>query len=114
MGAYFSTWCFNDDPRPMREILESFHRLEAQALHEMEDSAWQSTGEWSSESAELSVLGGDFLDRPKCYRIVCHLIASMPWVVRSAFHHYDCTNYQRSKRFFQPIIESLQIHTEET
>ena len=113
MGAYFSTWCFRDDPRSVREILESFRRVEVRTLHEMADSAWESVGEWSSDSPELSVLGADFLDRPKHYRIACHLIARLPWLVRSTFHHYDCTDHDSSKRFFQPIIESLQIHNED-
>jgi hypothetical protein len=113
MGAYFSTWCFRDDPRSAREILESFHRVEVRSLDGMEDSAWESVGEWSSDNPELSVLGADFLDRHKHYRIVCHLIARLPWLVRSTFHHYDCTDHDSSKRFFQPIIDSLEIHNED-
>jgi hypothetical protein len=114
MGAYFSTWCFNDDPRSMGEILRSFHLVEVETLHEMKDRRWLSIDEWSSDTPELSVLRADFLDRQNHYRIACHLIASMPWVVRSAFHHYDCTDYEKSKQFFEPLIESLQIHHEET
>ncbi len=98
----------------MGEILRSFHRVEAEALHAMKDRAWQSIDAWSSDTAGLGVLGTDFLDRQNHYRIACHIIARMPWVVRSAFHHYDCTDYEESKRFFQPIIESLHIHHEET
>ncbi len=112
-GAYFSTWCFRDDPRSAREILESFRRVELRTLHQMKDSTWRSVDEWSSESPELSVLGEDFLDQQAHYRIVCHLNSRLPWLVRSTFHDYGCTDYEGSKQFFQPIIESLQIHNED-
>src|SRR5207249_11968076 len=68
-GAYFSTWCFRDDTRSVREILESFRRIELRTLHEMKDSAWQSVDEWSSDNPQLSVLGADFLDQQAHYRI---------------------------------------------
>lgn len=112
-GAYFSTWCFRDDPRSAREILESFRRAELRTLHQMKDSVWRSVDEWSSENPELSVLGADFLDKQAHYRIACHLITRLPWLVRSTFHDYDCTDYDSSKQFFEPIIESLQIHNED-
>ncbi len=110
-GAYFSAWCIEDDSRSAREILELNQRVEVGALHEMKDSAWQPMDVWSSETPELSVLGADFLDRHACYRIVSHQIACLPWLVHSAFHDYDCAYFDNSKRFFLPIIDSLQIHT---
>jgi hypothetical protein len=109
-GAYFSTWCFRDDPRSARQILESFRSAELRTLSEMEDSRWESVGEWSSDTSESTVLGEDFLDRRAHYRIACQLIARLPWLVRSTFHDYDCTDYDESKQFFHPIIESMQIH----
>ncbi len=109
-GAYFSTWGFENDVRSAREIMESFRRVEVRSLHEMPDRVWQKVGEWSSES----VLGEDFLSHETHYRIACHLVCRLPWLVRSAFHDYDCQDYESSKRFFQPIIESLQIHDADT
>ena len=111
-GAYFSSWCFRDDPRSAREILESFRCVEVRTLHEMEDHAWEPVDEFSSDEPELSELGADFLDRQARNRIVCHLIARLPWLVRSTFHDYDCADHDCSKRFFHPIIESLEIHNE--
>ncbi len=113
MGAYFSTWYFDDDPRSTDEILRSFHRVEVETLHTMKGRAWQSVDAWSSVAADMGMIGADFLDRQNHYRIAHHVIARMPWVVRAAFHHYDCTDYEESKRFFQLIIESLQIHHED-
>jgi len=112
-GAYLSTWSFSDDPRSVREILESFRSVELRTLHEMKGSAWQSVDEWSSDTPQTSVLGADFLDRQAHYRIACHLISRRPWLVRSTFHDYDCTAYEISKRFFQPIIDSLHIHNDD-
>jgi len=109
-GAYFSAWCFRDDPRSAREILESFRRVELRSLHEMPDCTWEPVGEWNSDGPRFFVLGADFLDQQAHYRIACHLICQLPWLVRSTFHDYDCTDHEISKQFFQPIIESLQIH----
>jgi len=109
-GAYFSTWCIREDARSAREILESFRRIDVTNLQNMQNSAWETVGDWTSDNPQLSVVGTDFLDRRANYRIACHLIARLPWVVRSTFHDYDCIDYQASKQFFRPVIESLQIH----
>jgi hypothetical protein len=109
-AAYFSTWCIRDDPRCPREILDSFRDIDITNLRNMKNCAWESVGEWNSDKSQLSILGADFLDRRANYRIVCHLLARLPWVVRSSFHDYDCIDYQASKEFFRPVIESLRIH----
>ena len=111
-GAYFSTWRFDDDPRSAREILESFRRVEQRSLDEMDGHTWQRVDECSSDLPALSVLGVDCLAHAQHYRIVCHLLASLPWLVRSSFHDYDCTDYLASQKFFRPIIQSLEIHNE--
>ena len=112
-GAYFSTWCFQNDFRTAKEILESFRRVEVRTLQEMEENTWETVGQWNSDKPELSVLGEDFLDRHASYRIAYHLIVRLPWLVRSTFHDYSCTNHHDSKQFFQPIIDSLEIHKED-
>jgi hypothetical protein len=112
-GVYLSTWTFPNDPRPIREIFESFRSVELRTLHAMKGSTWESVDNWNSCNPNLSMLGEDFLDRQKCYRIIRQLIAQLPWLVRATFHDYDCSDYNASKQFFQPIIESLQIHNEQ-
>jgi len=111
-GAYFSTWRFEDDPRSAIEILESFRRVEVRSFTEMEGRTWQPVDEWTTANPELTVLGVDYLDREHNYRIACKLLAGLPWVVRSSFHDYDCSDYDSSKQFFRPIIESVTIHHE--
>jgi hypothetical protein len=111
-GAYLSTWCFHDDPRSAQELLEHFQEVEVRSLHEMEGYAWKEITKWCSETAELSVLGADFFDQKAHYRIVTHLLVRLPWLVRASFHDYLCTNHANSRKFFQPIIDSLEIHDE--
>src|SRR5439155_8444013 len=113
-GAYFSTWRFDDDPRSAREILESFRRVELRSFDEKEGRTWQRVDEWSADTPTGMTLGVDCLDREHSYRIVCHLIIRLPWLVRSSFHDYDCADYDMSKGFFRPIIQSLEIHHEYT
>jgi hypothetical protein len=111
-GAYFTTWRFNDDPRSPREILESFHRVELRSFDKMEDRTWQCLDEWITDAPSLT-LGLDCLDREHSYRIVCQLIIRLPWLVRSSFHDYYCSDYDASREFFRPIIQSLEIHHED-
>jgi hypothetical protein len=112
-GGYFSTLCFLDDSRSAREILVAIHHVELRSLHEMKDKHWEIICEWNNDRANESVLGMDVLDRTTSYRIVCQLICHPPWVVRMALHDYDCTDYQASKQYFQPLIDSLEIHMQE-
>jgi len=111
-GIYISTWCFYDDPTPARELLESFRTVEVESFTKMKGRTWKSVDKWSSDTRKLSMLGEDFLDRKNRYRIVCQLIARLPWLVRATFHDYDCSDYDASKKFFQPIMNSLKIHHE--
>lgn len=111
-GAYFTTWRFDDDPRSPKEILESFRRVELRSFDEMEGRTWQRVDEWNADTP-LQTLGVDCLDREHSYRIVCQLIIRLPWLVRSSFHDYDCGDYDVSKEYFRPIIESLEIHHED-
>lgn len=109
-GAYLSTWCFSDDPRSAKEILESFRSVELRSFQAMKDKSWESVSESSSDLQDATALAIDLLDRQAHYRIVCYLLCRLPWVVRASFHDYDCADYEVSRQFFQPIIESLQIH----
>ncbi len=111
-GAYVSTWRFDDDPRSAAEILESFRRVEVNSFSKMENHTWEAVDEWAASGADLTIMGVDYLDRGHSYRIVCYLLASLPWVVRWSFHDYDCSDYDASKEFFGPIIDSATIHHE--
>jgi hypothetical protein len=109
-GAYLSTWCFPDDPRSGAEILESFRLTELRNIRNIKDKSMESVEEWNSNLPSGSIVGMDFLDREASYRIVRKIICCPPWVVRSSFHDYNCTDYETSKRYFKPLIESLEIH----
>ena len=109
-GAYFSTWRFDEDPRSPIEILKAIWRVEVDSFAKMKNRKWQSVDEWSSEDANACILGVDYFDRQHSYRIACKLLANLPWVVRTSFHDYDCSDYAASKEFFRPIIDSVSIH----
>ena len=108
-GAYFSSWRLREDQRSEQEALESFRMVDLRNLDRMEGYIWERVNEWSADSpSKASAV--DCLDREHSYRIVCLVIVRFPWLVRSSFHDYDCADYEASKAFFQPIIESLEIH----
>jgi hypothetical protein len=111
-GAYFTIWRIADDTRSQKEILESFRRVELRSFDEMEGRTWERVDEWTAD-IPLLTLGVDCLDREHSYRLVCQLIIRLPWLVRSSFHDYYCEDYDVSKEYFRPIIESLEIHHED-
>ena len=111
-GAYLSTWRITDKGQTIQEELASFRRVELRALEQMEGCVWAVVAEWTADPPPVAISGVDCLAGARSYRIVCQLLGSPPWVVRASFHDYDCTDYEVSKRFFQPIIDSLEIHNE--
>jgi hypothetical protein len=110
-GVYIATWRVPDKGQTILEELESFRRVEMKSFDEMEGRKWKIVDQWASERPPIGFAGIDCLDREHDYRIVCQLIGSLPWVVRASFHDYDCKDYEASMRFFQPIIDSLELHS---
>lgn len=109
-GAYFSTWRFDGDTRSAPEILESIHQIEVSSFYKMEGRSWSCRNEWRSGTEAVAASGVDYVDAEHSYRIICQLLASLPWVVRASFHDYDCVDYEASRDYFATIIHSLRIH----
>lgn len=112
-SACFTTWCFQDEPLTAQELVESFMRVETNSLRAMKGRTWQILDEWRAPEGQSGLVGADFFDLTARDRAVCCILARLPWVVRAAFHDHDCCDYEASRHFFRPIIESLDIHHEE-
>lgn len=111
-GVYLATWNLGSNPKSVNEELETFRRIELRSLHAMEGRSWRVIDEWKSDGPPFAVLGLDALDEPRSYRIICQLLCDLPLIVRASFHDYDCSDYDASRHFFRPIIDSLLIHHE--
>jgi hypothetical protein len=64
------------------------------------------------QAGESAVVLMDSLAKEKNYRIAGKIVASMPIVVRAAFHDYACVDHEASVEYFAPIIASLRIFAE--
>jgi len=55
----------------------------------------------------------DAYEKQKLYRIACKVMASLPWVVRTSLHDYNCEDWSKSRARFQIIIDSIEMHRDE-
>ena len=109
-GAYFATWLLSEKGNTAQGELETFRRHELKSLEKMKDRKWAVRDQWTAESAQVATTGLDCYDSEHSYRIICVLHGQLPWIVRASFHDYNCADYQESKLYFQPLIDSLEIH----
>ena len=113
-GAYFQTWHIRESDKTIQEELESFRRIERRSFDQMDGRTWIEIDHWLSDPPPVAISGFDCLDRKNNYRVVCQLLGSPPWIVRASFHDYDCSDYDVSKKFFESLIKSFQIHSADT
>ena len=111
-GIYVTTWMLGPEEASTgaATAAESFKDKDAQALQDMEGFEWRQVDERSdrSEAGDAVVLV-DHLAEASQYRIATKVIARPPVVVRAAFHDYLCDDYEASREYFAPIIESLSL-----
>jgi len=111
-GIYLTTWTLEpeDASDGAEAAAESFRNRDVEALEDMEGFEWRQVDERSdrSESGDAMALA-DHLAEASQYRIATKVIARPPVVVRAAFHDYLCDDYEASRQYFAPIIESLSL-----
>jgi hypothetical protein len=111
-GIYVTTWTLAPEaasPGPVA-VAESFKDKDVQALLRMEGYAWRLLDERVAEpEAGVGLVTADHLADANEYRIVTKVIARPPLVVRAAFHDYVCADYEASREYFAPLIQSLNL-----
>ena len=111
-GIYITTWMLpsEDTPQSPADAAESFKDKDVQALERMEGYTWRLVDERvEAPEPEVAVVIADHLADANEYRIVTKVIARPPLVVRAAFHDYSCDDYEASREYFAPLIQSLNL-----
>lgn len=107
-AIYISTWNLGESAPPSStEVATSFAETERQSLLDMEGYSWETLSDQTQESDGIAVVLVDSLAKDNCYRIASKILAHLPLIVRASFHDYACEDYDLSKNYFSPVIESL-------
>jgi hypothetical protein len=106
-----ATWELgNDDAsRSPRDLAESFKRVDVRALGSMDGYSWRLVDELATHTEGGADVLIDHLAPAHSYRILTKILARPPIVVRAAFHDYLCEDYDSSRDFFAPIVQSLSF-----
>ena len=97
------------DVRSSQEVGEAFRKTNLLSLHRMEGYVWEVIADQSVEAGDVSVALTDTLAREQNYRIVGKTLTCVPTIVRATFHDYLCEDYEQSRLYFEPIIDSLRF-----
>lgn len=111
-GIYLTTWTLppEEAPASAAAAAQSFKDKDVQMLQLMEGYVWRPVDEHVDEpEAGVAVVMADYLADANEYRIVTKVIARPPLVVRAAFHDYLCDDYETSREYFAPLIQSLNL-----
>jgi hypothetical protein len=107
-GLYISAWDLSGDIKTQSDALRSFLEAEENGFNKMPDSHWR-VMERAVTAGRVASAILDCYDKNKLYRIACKTLVQIPVAVRASFHDYDCNEYEDSKFYFEPIIESLEL-----
>jgi hypothetical protein len=111
-GIFVTAWMLapEDAPTSPADAAESFKSKDVQALQQMDGYVWRLVGEGVDvPDTGVAVVFADHLADANEYRIATKVIARPPLVVRAAFHDYNCDDYEASRGYFAPLIESLTL-----
>ena len=106
-GAYLSMFDRTDPDASSLAVLAEWREIEVSGLHAMADHHWEILEEWAHDEDGTAIAGTDCLERARSYRILCLRMTRYPWLVRASLHDYACTDYEASKHYFQPIMDSF-------
>jgi hypothetical protein len=111
-GIYLTTWTLPPEDTPPSAVAaaQSFKDKDVQMLQLMEGYTWRLLDERIEEpEAGVGVVTADHLADANEYRIVTKVLARPPLVVRAAFHDYLCDDYETSREYLAPLIQSLNL-----
>jgi hypothetical protein len=109
-AIYISTWNLgNIAAGSSNEIAESFRETEFRSLRNMEGYSWKTLEDQVTHIENSTFVVIDCYAEAESYRIAGKILARPPVVVRAAFHDYACENYESSRLYFAPIIDSLRF-----
>jgi hypothetical protein len=114
-AIYIATWNIGDKaPTTASDAAASFTDIERSSLREMNGYSWHALVDQTHEYEGAAVSFVDSLAKDRCYRIASKIIARPPLVIRASFHDYSCEDYEQSRAYFLPVIESLRFYNPES
>lgn len=109
-GILIGAWRLGEArERTPRDIAATFRARHLAALVAMGQQAWETLVDEIVDLGPLSIAMSDAWARDQSYRIVGVVLVRPPVVVRAVFHDYLCEDLARSRGYFAPIVESLQL-----
>lgn len=108
-GFYLSLWVLSDEEqRTPQELIATFQKTEIESFT-TNNKDWKLLKS-EINSAELPVVGyWEGFNKSSFYRISGKQLANGKLVLRATFHDYHCKNQDLSKKYFAPIIDSLEL-----
>lgn len=111
-GLYIATWSFAPEKHGNSNsvAVEHVHAIEKRSFDEMEGYTWRvmSDEKFSDGGVEIAIM--DYYAQENSYRIACKIIASLPWIVRSTLHDYDCQDWAASREEYREVLFSIEMH----
>lgn len=109
-GIYIATWNLGaDDTRAAEDVAASLKATDLKALVSMNGYSWKVVSEFSHGAGQACLAVTDCIASEKNYRTVGKILIASPIVVRASFHDYACADYDVSRAYYAPIIDSLQF-----
>lgn len=113
-GIYIATWNLGDgDRRNAEDIATSFKAADFKSLESMRGYSWQILSETSHGTGQACVAITDCFAAANSYRAIGKILVAPPIAVRASFHDYACGDYEMSRAYFAPIIDSLKFFVEQ-
>jgi hypothetical protein len=107
-GVYISSWDVGDGWNATG-VAEVFKAANVQMLGQMEGYRWETVAEEYLRGEKEASNLVDNLAAAGGYRIVDLTLVKLPAAVRIAFHDYRCEDYEKSRAYFAPIIDSVKL-----
>jgi|CXWL01.1.fsa_nt_gi hypothetical protein len=109
-ALYLSTWRpRSDTPSSPNAVAESIQATSLRALRDMDGYSWKTMYSNSTHSEGTVILTCDSFDQGNSYHICETILSSPAIVVRLTCHNYACDDYEVSRKYFAPMIDSLCI-----
>jgi hypothetical protein len=111
-GLYISTWSLGgQEQRNAADVAAAFRANDRRSLDAMQGYVWQVLADDAHDENGVHIAVADYYAANQRYRAISKILAAPPLVVRASFQDYACGDLAASRRYFQPLVESLRFNT---
>ena len=109
-AMYVSTWRLGgDNLTSPKAVADHLTAIGLTKLSDMSGYVWKTSPVSALHCEESSIVTVDSYDEGRKYFIAQKVLVRPPIVVRASFHDYASDDYQASREYFAPVIDSLQL-----